>query len=1016
MDISFLLLQVCFFVSGFAALLYETAWTRELASVFGTSELAISAVLAAYMGGLALGAALIARWAPQIKRPILVYGLLELGIALGALWVPYVIRVLSSLYVHWLGGLDAPPGQIGLMTSLFHLGGTFLVLLPCTTLMGATLPLLARYAVRHKGEIGPRIGLLYSVNTGGAIFGALAAAFFLLPSLGLRQTIYCGAVANTLVFLAATGLSRISTPSSPASDSAGEYPPGNLSKPPAILLLISISGMVSFMYEVLWVRILGFILGGSTAAFASMLSSFLLGIALGSAIASRLARTTRGAAVGFAVAQLGTAFFAALSFGLADQIPALATAFGASLSNLGPGAFIAVLVLLPTTLCIGATFPFAVKIYARGVDDAAPASARVYAWNTVGSIAGSIGAGFFLLPLIGFEGTLAVGVLLNLALAIATATLLGQGRTARNLAALALAGAGVFLLMRPGPPLMMLSRSTLIGGQTDGELEYLGVGRSATVALTKTAFARRLATNGLPEASIEGPGAPMDRFHDSRWLGLVPVLARPNTEQVLLIGLGGGNTLGAIPRSVDSVEVIELEPEVVRANQIIGADRRDGSPLDDPRLTLRIGDARGALMLSGRKYDAIISQPSHPWTSGASHLYTREFFSMVSDRLDDDGVFVQWMGLGFLNSELLRNLVGSLTDEFEYVAVISPGTVVSTASMIFVASDSPLPLLESTPEALAVAGEELSRVGIHSVEDVAASLVLDSESAREFSSGRKRITDDHNHLAWAASQARARWRQIEPYHDAIAPYDILPRLAQDLDSDLIVRRLVQRGSNKRARIVAESLGGAQEKSALGWIALEAGQLRSAKTFFEDALERDPSNRGALIGRTLLTPPGESLGQADPRAAAIVKGLRLRQSGDWEELSLLDPDLAQWEPGSLLFPEAIRLRIAWRNAQPELERGEKDLALALADSILTRGRQASDHLLRAQAAQRLGLDLHAWASLDRITQQLRNSRNARALAIGSLKVAAQLDPIEGTERTVEILRHGAARPGKPNLRN
>src|SRR5882672_8447143 len=205
---TFALLLVCFFLSGFSALLYETAWTREFAFVFGTSELAVVAVLAAYMGGLALGAALAARVAPRIRRPVLAYGVLELGIALWALALPYAIRAVSALYLGWLGGLDALPETLGLATHAFHLIGAFAVLVPCTALMGATLPLLANYAVTRDDQIGSRVGLLYAANTTGAIAGTVAAAFALLPALGLRQTVHVGAAVNALVFAAAAALAR----------------------------------------------------------------------------------------------------------------------------------------------------------------------------------------------------------------------------------------------------------------------------------------------------------------------------------------------------------------------------------------------------------------------------------------------------------------------------------------------------------------------------------------------------------------------------------------------------------------------------------------------------------------------------------------------------------------------------------------------------------------------------------------------------------------------------------------
>ena len=1004
MDPHFLLLQLCFFVSGFAALLYETAWTRELASVFGTSELAVSAVLAAYMAGLALGAAVISRWAPRIRRPILAYGLLELGIALGALAVPGLIRLLSEIYVAWLGGIEATPGQAGLFSALFHLGGTFVVLLPCTTLMGATLPLLARHAIRREEEIGPRIGVLYGVNTAGAIAGTLSAAFFLLPEFGLRQTIYLGALTNGLVFLAAAALSRVAPPLASGGKARGSR--SSLAPAPGrrILPLILLSGMVSFGYEVLWVRILGYILGGSTAAFASMLASFLIGIALGSAAASRIARTLPRAALGFSLAQLGTAFFAALSFGLADWIPNLAAALGAGLSNLAGGAAIAVAALLPTTLCIGATFPFAVRILARGPEDAAAASARVYAWNTLGSILGSIGAGFFLLPVLGFEGTLATGVWINLGLAAAAAGLLCPGRIARPCVLVAASAAALFFVVRPDPPLNLLSRSAMTGKLFAGELEFLGVGRSATVTLVRTPYDRRLATNGLPEASIEGPGAPPDRFHEAKWLALLPVLARPETKRVLVIGLGGGNTLGSVPEGVEEIDLIELEPEVIEANRRVGADRMGGAPLEDPRLRIRVGDARGALTLSDENYGAIISQPSHPWTSGASHLYTQEFFSAVADRLTPDGVFVQWMGLGFVDLDLLRGLVGTLSDVFQHLVVIQPGGGV----LLFLASQEPLPLIETAHAALAAGGEGFARVGVHTAEDIASAILLGEDDVRHFAGESPRITDDHNRLAWASMKFSRIQDNKKSIRGALMEYDSASKWLRDaggeLDSDLLTRRLLSRGQSGRAQRLAAGLEWADSQSALGWVRLDAKDSVAAGAHFRRALERDANHRGARAGLALVEPAGSHSQPLEPKVAAIVEGRAAGARGDWGEVRSLDGVLAEWPPGSLLYTEATYLRIQWR-----LSTGDPALAteaLELIDVLIVRNREMTDLILRAAAAGRAGMDDYGWASLERLLSKLPHSARARMLARRALETSRWLRNTEGAQETLRKLKSAA----------
>ena len=264
----------------------------------------------------------------------------------------------------------------------------------------------------------PGSGVLYAVNTAGAIAGTLCAAFWLMPELGLRRTVWVGAALNGLVFGLAALLARGAPTPPAASRAARGCRSGRASW---ILPAIALSGAVSFAYEVLWTRLLGHLLGGSLDAFATMLASFLLGIALGSAVAARLATSRERAALGFAVAQLGIACIGYAAFALADRLPELSRRLGAGPDAPLASAAVAAAALLPITLCIGATFPFAVRLLARSPEQAAGATARVYAWNTVGAIAGALGAGFVLLPRLGFEGTVNVGVAVSLVLAAVAA-------------------------------------------------------------------------------------------------------------------------------------------------------------------------------------------------------------------------------------------------------------------------------------------------------------------------------------------------------------------------------------------------------------------------------------------------------------------------------------------------------------------------------------------------------------------------------------------------------------------
>src|SRR5215510_11582465 len=316
-----LLLCACFVLSGIAALIYQTAWTRQFAIVFGTSELAVATVLAAYMGGLAFGAWLAERFLPRVFRPVLTYALLELGIAVGAVAVvPLLLWLANQALVALFGGQASPPDSDHAGTTLFYLLSAFAALALPTTLMGATLPLLARYAVAEEAQIGRRIGLLYAMNTAGAVFGALLTAFFLLPDLGLTHTIWFGAALNGLVFLLALALAqRVSGKAPPKgysldpvkqAEAPATRPPtfDRFPGPGWVLPIMLLGGAVAFFQEVLWTRMLAHVVGSSIYAFGVMVASFLAGIALGGGLGAALGRTRERAvyalAIAFAVAAL----------------------------------------------------------------------------------------------------------------------------------------------------------------------------------------------------------------------------------------------------------------------------------------------------------------------------------------------------------------------------------------------------------------------------------------------------------------------------------------------------------------------------------------------------------------------------------------------------------------------------------------------------------------------------------------------------------------------------------------
>ncbi len=974
----FLLLLACFVFSGVAGLIYENAWTQQFALVFGTSELAVATVLAAYMAGLTAGAAVAGRRVARVRRPVLVYALLELGIALSALAVPAALRGAARLQVAVLGGLDVPAEAGSLSSAIFYLVAAFAILMVPTGMMGATLPLLARHAVRTDAEIGRRVGLLYTANAAGAAAGTLLAAFVLLPWLGLGPTVLVAAAINGLVFLLAAVVARRDrgeperVPASSATAPKATAADPSSGRAVYILPLILVSGFVSFSWEVLWTRLLSHLVGGSIYAFGTMLATFLAGIGLGSAVAARLAVDRQRARRGFAVAQLGVAAASFAAFAAVDRLPqAIADLELGSVAFMPPGALLAAAVLLPGALFMGATFPFAVRVLAGSAAAAGPAAARVFAWNTCGSIAGAVGTGFVLLPSLRLAGAATAAVVTSLALA-AAAALLARPRYGK-LALAAAFGLAAMAVSPPATPWEVLRTSPLTGKRMRGEVAFYGVGRSSTVMLFESHGQWRLSTNGLPEATIESRGSRQGRFWGARSLALLPLVGQPEARSYLIVGLGAGITLDAVPATVDEIHVVELEPEVVHANRSLAGERRR-DPLADPRVSLHLNDARSALALTERRFDAVISQPSHPWTAGASHLFTRELFELVRRRLRPGGVFVQWMGLAFVDEDLLRSLVATLLDVFPHVEVHQPR---QHGPLLFLARVEPLRIEETAAPALAADREEWLKVGVRTPEDILLSRLLDTEGANRFAAGAPLITDSRNLLQSRSPRVLGSPLGEKGAERLFADLDPLTRPGSGGRSLYGVRQLVRLKAAGRARRLAAAISDPTERQiAFGLLHLAAGRRVQGERSLRNAVDGTAASseafhallslhRGELVRGRVPAQLAARL-ENDPEARTVVEAWRLADLRHPAAVRQLEPRLAAIDPRHPLATAARILRIGWRQAlgDPPLARE----ALELLEPELAGGPEGPRGLIRRARLALLARDRAlAWASLAELAE-------------------------------------------------
>ena len=640
-----------FFLSGMVALAYEVVWVRALGLVVGSSLWASVVVVAAYMGGMALGSALVARFAGTVRAHLRLYGAAEALAAVAALATGPVIALLTRAAAHL--GAEPLAGWGVPLAGRFLLSWAFLFV--PTVAMGATLPLLVE-RIGSDLRLSRRVSLLYAANTLGAMAGVVLAGFVGLPALGERGTLTAAAIVGLLVALAAWVAEPVVprpvpvAPAAPAALSAARW-----------LLYPALFGFVALGAELVWTRILLLHLGSRVYAFALILAVYLGGIALGAAAARFLTGDPRRA---LAACQ------GALAIALVCQVPGFAV-LGDLISWVGetfrPSGFAALqgslacavaLVLLPPTLLFGASFPLSVAAYRGGGGDATRTGA-VGAANTLGAIAGTIAGPLLLVPALGSQGAL---LAFGAASAVAGLTL-ARGPVARGLALAALAAVGATAALAP--------RGTVLRGSSavaDGVVETLRESASGTVVVHRYEDARgvwrSLELNGVNVAGTSPELRAIQRLQ-----GHLPLLLHAAPRRVLHIGFGSGGTAWAVTRHpVSEVVVAEISPDVLAVSGSVFAEVNHGV-LADPRVRVVLNDGRNALLAMDERYDAILSDSIHPVYAGNSSLYTREYFQLCRARLAPGGVVSMWLPLYSLSAESYLGILRAFFEVFPGCAV-----------------------------------------------------------------------------------------------------------------------------------------------------------------------------------------------------------------------------------------------------------------------------------------------------------------------------------------------------------
>jgi spermidine synthase len=638
------LLALLFFFSGASGLIYQVLWLRMLGLVFGVTVFAASTVWASFMAGLAIGSIGAGFLGDRLKRPLVWFGAAEAAIGVTAFLSPQALEGLQTLYA---GLYQSMPHSLGWMTFARFLIAFAVLIIP-TALMGASLPLVVKSSIVRSDRLGPRVGLLYGTNTAGAIVGSLVAGLYLIPTLGIHNSFATAAIINALVGLVAiaVGVSGqpVGSPEAEAATTGGAPDADDIS--PAVRRLVlgvfAVSGFASLALEVIWFRVIVLVARPTVYGFSVMLATVLLGIALGSwLVAPLLGRRWRWLSV-LAFLEIAMAFACLFSFRwLADvtaldrwALPYVSAVFPAYLTY--PIAA-SVPAILPTTLLMGIAFPVGLRLWAGGSNASGQVASRIgvfYSLNVFLAIAGSVVAGFVLLPAIGSRWSLvAVGSLI-----LGSGVALLFGLRTRLVARLAVAIVTVTLFV-------LAARSIPDPFDAFLSVRYRGhqvLSREESVQTTVSVHrepggGRGLFLDGNHQASDSGG---MTYVH--KRIGHLGLALHPDPRAVLVVGLGGGATAGAasLHEGVE-VDVVELSQAVVRGARFFS--HINHSVLERPNVRLHVDDGRNYMMLSGNRYDVITADVILPVYAGSNNLYSAEYFRVVRNSLKPGGLVVQWV-------------------------------------------------------------------------------------------------------------------------------------------------------------------------------------------------------------------------------------------------------------------------------------------------------------------------------------------------------------------------------------
>ena len=794
-------------LSGFASLTYQVVWVRLIGFSLGSTAASISTVVAAFFVGLALGSFLADRFLKGPLHSLWPYAVLELVIGVSGLASVPILLNIDHL-------LTLTP-ELGDSLALKFLLSVGLLVIP-TTAMGATFPVMAAVLVRRASAMGAPISLLYGFNTVGAVLGAATGGFLLIPRLGLDGAVNAAVGVNVVVALLAAVMSplvrRAPTDPQPVGDRAQTDDDGwPLSRVLAAVTLL-VTGFTSIASQIGWSKFLAVFVGSTIYGFSAILASFLAGVALGSLLVERLIDKIRAPAsfMAYSLVVLGlTMLLARAGFSGLPTLQHLLNEGDIDPRRNEQIRYIAVFVLLlPPTFLLGMMLPVNLKIYCGAYGQLHGRIGGAYALNTLASIAGSVAAGFWLIPQFGTDATLSAMALIAVASGLIWLPMLGRMSGQLTLASLVVVAVIAHVSL---PHLDYRALVATVGYDStdpaDAEFPFLEEGKAGIISLV-TGDGRYLAlqTNGLNESSVDLED-PNYTLRIEALLGTVPYLLHNDPSTAFVVGFGSGHTVRSLTRStLDSIRVVELEPAVVGATMSLPESLR--AWMEDDRLRIEFNDARNALLVSNERYDLIVSQPSHPWVSGAANVFTRDFWAIAQSKLNDDGVFGQWVNLFSIDKQTLQSVMKAFYEVFP-----NGFTIVDGWDMVMIGSAHPLDFDPAKIDAYLEQPEVKKTLGVERVSTWRDIARFYSLSRAQVMAATEDATANTDKNLFTEVRLAKRFRELtdedepRPFIRSVETFDLLewlPNAREEMGSEL-VDYFAGREDLRRLRLVQKQL-------------------------------------------------------------------------------------------------------------------------------------------------------------------------------------------------------------------